>query len=90
LEFEWDEAKRAANIEKHGFDFARVGRLFDAPHILTPARPAQAEQRWLAIGLMEGRLATAVFTRRNGRTRIISIRSARDDERRRYQAIYVR
>ena len=88
MEFEWDETKRAANITKHGFDFARIGRLLDAPHIIMPARPAQGEDRWLAIGVLDNRVVTAVFTWRGARVRVISIRRARDGERRRYQAIH--
>ena len=29
MRFEWDEAKRLANIEKHGIDFADVPPMFD-------------------------------------------------------------
>jgi len=28
--FEWDEEKRRANIEKHGFDFIWARQLFDS------------------------------------------------------------
>jgi len=31
LGFEWDEAKNAANIRKHGIDFADVINIFDHP-----------------------------------------------------------
>ncbi len=29
MRFEWDEEKRRKNIEKHGFDFADVPKLFE-------------------------------------------------------------
>jgi uncharacterized DUF497 family protein len=29
--FEWDPAKREANLRKHGIDFARAVRIFEAP-----------------------------------------------------------
>jgi uncharacterized DUF497 family protein len=31
MEFEWDEDKRLANLEKHGIDFAIVSALWNAP-----------------------------------------------------------
>jgi uncharacterized DUF497 family protein len=88
LEFEWDEAKRATNIAKHGLDFARIARLLDGPHVTIEARATQGEQRLLTIGELDGRVVTAVFTWRAEKMRIISLRSARDDEWRRYQALY--
>ncbi len=29
MQFEWDENKRQANIEKHGIDFADAVKIFD-------------------------------------------------------------
>ena len=31
--FEWDEAKRRANVAKHGLDFLRVTRIFEGPMV---------------------------------------------------------
>jgi len=42
------------------------------------------EDRFLATGMIEGRLVTVVFTERGERTRIISARKANTDERRKY------
>ncbi len=88
MEFEWDETKRTANIAKHGLDFARIGRLLNGPHVTMAARATEGEERMLAIGELDGRIVTAVFTWRAEKMRIISLRSARDGERRRYQALY--
>ena len=33
MEFEWDERKRLANIDKHGFDFIDVWELFAGDNI---------------------------------------------------------
>jgi uncharacterized DUF497 family protein len=38
MNFEWDESKRRANLEKHGFDFMDAYRLFDGPHYVAEAR----------------------------------------------------
>jgi uncharacterized DUF497 family protein len=81
MEFEWDETKNEANRLKHGFDFAFAVRIFDGRvrrHV--DLRPRD-EQRIVATGRVEGRFITVVFTRRNGRYRIISARPARSNER---------
>jgi uncharacterized protein len=79
MEFEWDGNKARENIAKHGFDFAV--RIFDGPvRRLASLRPG-AERRVIATGQIEGRFISVVYTRRNGRYRIISARPARRNER---------
>lgn len=34
MNFIWDEAKRMANIAKHGLDFMDAARVFDTPMVL--------------------------------------------------------
>ena len=81
MEFEWDEAKNAANRRKHGFDFAYAIRIFDRPVRHLAARRKGEERRLIATGQVEGRFISVVYTRRNGRYRIISARPARRNER---------
>jgi uncharacterized DUF497 family protein len=88
LEFEWDEGKRLANVAKHGIDFYDVLEVFASPHLEIEARPTNGEPRRLAVGLLDGRLVTIVFTHRGEAIRIISARRARHGERRQYQALY--
>jgi uncharacterized protein len=88
MEFEWDEAKSRSNLEKHGvdFDFARL--LFDGrPVAITPAR-SDIEPRSRTTGAIEGIFYTVVWTPRRGAIRIISIRRARDEEKREYRSIH--
>jgi hypothetical protein len=81
MEFEWDEAKNAENRRKHGFDFVYAIRIFDGPvRRLASLRPGE-ERRMIATGQVEGRFISVVYTRRNGRYRIISARPARRNER---------
>jgi len=35
MEFEWDEAKRLSNLEKHRIDFADVEAIFDGRPVVT-------------------------------------------------------
>ena len=52
----WDEPKRAANLEKHGIDFADIDESFFAYAIVRPAKHG----RYSAIGRIAG-IVTVVF-----------------------------
>ena len=88
MAFQWDERKRLRNIAKHGFDFLQADALFNGPHVIVPSRRNEPEERFLAIGKVAGRWATVVYTLRDGDRRIISMRSARDAERRIHQDLH--
>jgi uncharacterized protein len=88
MEFEFHENKRLANIERHGIDFIDADILFGNQYLESPAKMVGAEQRWLAVGMIDDVYVTAVFTRRGPVIRIISMRRARNDERKRHQQIF--
>jgi uncharacterized DUF497 family protein len=78
--FEFDPAKIAANLDKHGIDFEAVQALWaDTRRLEIPAR-SLGEARWALIGRIGTRHWTVIFTRRGGRSRIISARRARREE----------
>ena len=80
MEFEFDPAKSASNLEKHGIDFAGIQALWqDVMRLEVPARIAN-EARWLVIGQIEGKHWSAVVTYREQRVRIISARRSRKEE----------
>ena len=87
LDFEWDEGKRLANLAKHNFNFADVGPVFiDPGRMITPVRGRLlTENRWVAIGVVNGQVMHIVFTLRGERIRLISARRAHYKERRRYE-----
>lgn len=87
MSFEWDEQKRCSSLEKHGLDFLDVSAVLDAPHVVVPA-PYGDEERLLAIGLLEGRCVTVVYTIRSEAVRVIYFRRARYEEREEYQKLY--
>ena len=79
----WDEAKRLANLAKHGLDFAAAGEVLDSRYRLdVPVRRA-GERRVMSISYALGFLAvlTVVHTGRDGATRVISFRRASREER---------
>ncbi|OLP60537.1 hypothetical protein BJF93_22255 [Xaviernesmea oryzae] len=84
--FEWDEAKNAKNIAKHGIGFKTASRIFDGP-ILTAVddRFDYGEIRHNSIGAIGGVVFIVVsHTTRHGNIRIISARPAKRRERERY------
>jgi uncharacterized protein len=87
MRFEWDERKRLANLEKHGLDFFEADAIFGAPHVVIPSTHS-SEERFLAIGILEGRFVTVVYTMRSETIRIISFRRSRHEERQEYQKLH--
>jgi uncharacterized DUF497 family protein len=89
MQFDWDEEKRRKNIEKHGFDFIRCYELFSEDHVLKRARDGHdGEERWMATGFIRERYATAIYTLRGETIRMISLRSARHEERQEHQDVF--
>jgi len=88
MEFEWDEEKRLKNIEKHGIDFIDADILFGNPHLIGPGKTVDGEQRWLTTGMIDEVYVTAALTYRGPVIRIISMRRARDGERKKHQEVF--
>ena len=85
MEFEWDSDKNEANIDKHGLDFENVIRAFSEPMLKRlDDRRDYGEERWIALGKVDGLVIVAVFTDRAGKVRIISARKANANERKAY------
>lgn len=87
MHFEWDDAKNAANISKHGIDFADVTDVFNHPMLgMLDDRADYGEERWIAIGWIHALIGVVVYTERKGDViRIISARRATKHEVRRYE-----
>jgi uncharacterized protein len=84
--FEWDAAKNAANLEKHGIDFEDAIGIFDGPVLEQPDdRRDYGEQRIVAFGVVEDRELAVVYTIRGTHRRIISARRADRNERKEYR-----
>jgi len=82
VRFEWDEAKRAANLAKHGIDFVDAREMFAAPVLVrSDERKDYGEPRWQGVGIVQGRLMVVAYTERGPNTvRIISLRKANSRE----------
>ncbi|MBT8441974.1 MAG: BrnT family toxin [Gammaproteobacteria bacterium] len=83
--FEWDEEKRTRNLQKHGIDFVDAKEVWTRYHFELPSRQStHGEDRRLAIGELDGRIVTVVFTLRGDTRRLISARYARRKEKEAY------
>lgn len=87
MDFEWDDAKAAYNLKKHGVSFTEASSVFydllsvnfdDPDH-------SDEEERFIIIGQSSGgRLLFVAHTDRGDRIRIISARPLLSKERRLY------
>ncbi len=86
MEFEWDPRKAAANLRKHGVDFADAATvLYDELAVTVPDDDPD-EGRFVTMGMDAlGRLLVVVYTWRGKQARLISARPATGPERRRYE-----
>ena len=87
VEYEWDPAKAAANLKKHGVRFADAVLALEDPAALTMPDPdSTGELRFVSLGMdPTGRVLVTVFTHRGRQIRIISCRKASRTERRNYE-----
>jgi uncharacterized protein len=87
MKFEWSDRKNEANIGKHGFDFTDAYRIFDLPMAVElDERDDYGEDRWVGLGMLDGRVVVVVYTEPDpGTIRIISLRKALSYERRNYE-----
>ena len=85
--YEWDEAKRAANLRKHDVDFTAISRFdWQRAVVFRDDRLGYGENRFLAYAPIGGRLYALVFAERGPARRIISFRKANRREQARYAA----
>jgi|BarGraNGADG00212_1021973.scaffolds.fasta_scaffold172339_1 uncharacterized DUF497 family protein len=89
MRFGWNRIKNRTNRRDHGIDFDDAKAVFNGPTLERwDDREDYGEERWVAIGLLEGIEITVVYTdlrTRKGVVRqIISARRATRDEREAY------
>ncbi|WP_398478777.1 BrnT family toxin [Tardiphaga sp.] len=84
----FDPAKDAVNRQKHKLSLAFGVRIFeDAAHLVVPSiRETDGEARFKVVGIVDGKLFTAVFVWRGEVPRFISVRRSNKGEERAYRA----
>ena len=86
MEFEFDSTKDQANRFKHGLRLSFGKRVFGDPRmaLIPTIRIGDEEERWKAVGMVDGKLHTAVFVWRGEVVRLISDRRSYSSEHRDY------
>lgn len=87
MEVEWNPAKAASNLKKHGVSFDEAATVLLDPLAITFDDDHRSEARSITVGHSAlARLLVVVTTERHGDTiRIISARRATAKERRDYE-----
>lgn len=88
MEMEFDPAKAASNLRKHGVSFAHAEQALRDPFAVTIDDPdTHDEVRFVTLGMDAlGRVLVVVHTIRDERIRVISARKASPNEARQYHA----
>jgi uncharacterized DUF497 family protein len=87
MEFAFDPAKSAANLQKHGIDFLAAQAIWDDPALLEIPARTRGEPRFLVIGRLHHKHWSAVITYRGSTLRLISVRRSRPEEIRLYENV---
>lgn len=92
MDYEWDEAKRKANVAKHGVDFADAADFeWGSAVIRVDDREDYGELREVALGFIGVRLHVMAYTPRGeAMARIIMLRKATKNEIRAYEKAHQR
>ena len=89
MRFEYDKNKSKMNKAIHGIDFEKAKELWtDSYRIQIPAR-WEDEPRFLLIARLDNEIWSAIYTKRQNRIRIISVRKSRDDEKKIYKSFRI-
>jgi uncharacterized DUF497 family protein len=78
VKYEWDSAKAASNLRKHGISFPYATRVFLDPHRQErlDTREEYGEERWIVLGRVDEFVLVVVYTLRGSNIRLISARKA--------------
>lgn len=81
MEFEWDPAKSLLNKKKHGLNFDEAVDIWNDVYVeVRDIARTKNEKRSATLGWIKSKAYVAVWTLRDGRIRIISVRRARINE----------
>lgn len=81
VRYEWDEAKRRRNVQKHGIDFVGIEEVFAGETVtIVDDRFEYRETRFVTLGVLRGRVIVIAHTETTEVIRIISVRKATKNE----------
>ena len=86
MNFEYDIEKSKSNKNKHGIDFEEAKQLWkDKSSLVIPAKTVNDEVRHTMISKLNKKCYISIFTFRNNKYRIISVRRCRKKEEQNYE-----
>lgn len=84
----FDPKKRAKALAERGLDFKDVVDVFEGVHFtLEDTRKDYGERRYISVGYLKSRMVVTVWTPRNGKRHVISLRKANRREQKIYKEI---
>jgi len=85
-EFQWDDEKAAQNLDTHGISFEVARLALDDAFAVerVDRRERYGQDRFILLGMVQGRLLAVAYSLRGERVCIISARYAVSRERGRY------
>lgn len=83
--YQWNRDKAAANLCKHGIDFADAVSVFSDDLAITIPDERFDEERFVTIGVDAFGRVLVVYTLRDDEIRVISARRATRQERQQYE-----
>jgi uncharacterized protein len=85
MEFEFDAQKSRTNQSKHGIDFVEAQALWEDVDLLEIPARTEDEPRIMMVGRIGKMHWSAIVTSRGEKTRIISVRRSRNEEKEFYE-----
>ncbi|SMN02345.1 COGs COG2929 [uncultured Candidatus Thioglobus sp.] len=86
MEFEYDKNKNNLNKQKHSISFVEAQLLWsDKNALIVFAKRIENEVRYAIISTLKHKCFVAIFTVRQGKYRIISVRRCRKNEEKDYE-----
>jgi uncharacterized DUF497 family protein len=86
MEIDYDPEKRAKTLAERGLDFEDAVQIFAGTSLtLEDDRQDYGEKRYQTIGLLNGRLVMVVWTERDAKRHVISMRRCNDRERKKHE-----
>ena len=82
MRYSYDPKKRAANLEKHGYDFDDAPEVIESDRTVTfeDRRFAYDEQRFITLGILRGEVVLIASAETDAEIRLISMRKAERNE----------
>jgi len=82
MRYLYDEAKRTANLKKHGYDLVDAPLIIESTNALTfeDRRFDYGEQRFITLGVLREVVVVIVTAETNEEIRVISMRKAERNE----------